>query len=252
MAVLDQFYQMWAASRGRPDANTTNQLKEAVQFARNPQPEDVAWLLRTLLDDQRKLFVAYLLRLAESFPEPLFEGMMHAAVYELNPSVSRSFVEPCIKAYGQVPVIDRLMKSVRMGTDFEKAGAINALHWTFNEKGQSEMTYRASTDTALDELVSQRRMLVLDTFLESTDVDVQRSAISQLELEPLLYPAQYKERIEKAIQTGRASTDEYVRHRIEVQMGRAKSVYPLPQRRPAGYEAPPQPARKSWWQQLWK
>lgn len=51
------------------------------------------------------------------------------AVYERNPSYNRYFVEPCVRSTGWQPTAPALLVYVRDGTDFEKAGAFNALYW---------------------------------------------------------------------------------------------------------------------------
>ena len=52
------------------------------------------------------------------------------------------------------------------------------------------------------------------------------------------------------IKIARTHPDEYIRHRVEVQLHRSPSAYPLPPRKRAGTQVL---GRKSgWWKQLWK
>jgi hypothetical protein len=248
---FDRYYQVWRDARGRHDlAHVREPLQEAIKAVASLTTEEIAWLVQALRDNNRKLFVAYILRQAAVFPQELFEPMLQAAIDELNPSVCRTFVEPCISAFGQVPTIEHLMRVVRMGPDFDKAGAVNAMHWTYNEKGGADLTSRASSDHALEELVGRRRILFMDTFVNNTNLDVRRSIMCQLELEPLLYPPQLKEKVKLAQEIARTHPDEYIRHRVDVQLGRARSVYPLPQRQAPGTVAGPV-LQKSWWQRIW-
>ena len=249
---FDRHYQIWAEARGRHEqAHVREALQEAITAVASAGPEEILWLAQALQDQSRRLFVAYLLRQAQTFPSPLCEPMLHAAVYELNPTVCRTFVEPCIQAFGQVVVIDSLLKTLRLGTDFEKAGAVNALHYTYSEKGASDMGVRGSGDHALEEAVNRRRILFMEMFVNNPDLDVRRSLISNLELEPLLYPANMKDTVAQALTIARSHTDEYIRHRVEVQLGRTRSLYPLPQRQLTAADAPP-PPKKSFWKQFWR
>ncbi|MEH1922688.1 hypothetical protein [Nostoc sp.] len=67
--------------------------------------EDINWFIQALADEQRKLFVVFMFnKVAQSAPkhlkEVLFSPIIRAAVYERNPSFNRSFVEPCVIAFG--------------------------------------------------------------------------------------------------------------------------------------------------------
>ncbi len=55
--------------------------------------------------------------------------MLDAAIDEVNPSLNREFVEPCRSAFGLRRVNEYLLDVVESGTDFSRAGAVNALYW---------------------------------------------------------------------------------------------------------------------------
>ncbi len=50
-------------------------------------------------------------------------------MYEHNPSLNRYFVEPCVAVFGSWQVREALLDLFEQGSNFEKAGAVNALYW---------------------------------------------------------------------------------------------------------------------------
>ncbi|MEH1767545.1 hypothetical protein [Nostoc sp.] len=207
--------------------------------------EDINWFIQALADEQRKLFVVFMFnKVTQSAPkqlkEVLFSPLIRAAVYERNPSFNRSFVEPCVIAFGHRLVNQALLEFVEHGSNFEKAGAVNALYWaqvslrfdrevpSFSKKyatPESQAAYDALADIQL-----RKRCLFLREFVKNSSVEVRRSIIPSLVLDPLLYPDELRHLIPEAIAIAKTHPDSYIRHRIEVQLGTESLLQPLPPR----------------------
>lgn len=215
-------------------------ILKALDHLDSVSSKDIKWLEQALTDEQRKWFVAFVLSVVPNFPQALFMPMMRAAVYERNPSANRDFVEPCINAFGYRKVNEALLTFIKSGSNFEKAGACNALYWARvplefrgtvlnfdieNATPESRDAYNEINDIRL-----QIQYLFLQEFITNTDLDVRRSIVASLNLDPDLYPDELKPLINQAIQIARSHSDEYIRHRIEVQIGEEKLLKPLPHR----------------------
>lgn len=172
--------------------------------------------------------------------EVLFSPLIRAAVYERNPSFNRSFVEPCVIAFGHRLVNEALLKFVEHGSNFEKAGAVNALYWaqvplrfdgkvpSFSKKyatPESQAAYDALADIQL-----RKRCLFFREFVKNSSVELCRSIIPSLVLDPLLYPDELGHFIPEAIAIAKTHTDSYIRHQIEVELGTESLLQPLPPR----------------------
>ncbi|HYH64925.1 MAG TPA: hypothetical protein VD866_09550 [Urbifossiella sp.] len=194
-----------------------------------PTAEDAAWLTGALTDEERKWFVADLARRAGDVGEALFTPMLNAAVAEVNPSFNRSFVEPCMTAFGPRRVNEYLLDVVEAGTDDQKAGAANALYWaqvglTFIGEVPAFTPDHATPESraayeALADIQARKRRLLLETFVANPNVDVRRSIIPKLHLDPADYPEGLRPLVAEAIAIARGHPDEYIRHRVEVQLG---------------------------------
>jgi hypothetical protein len=67
--------------------------------------------------------------------------------------------------------------------------------------------------------------------VSNTNLDVRRALIPSLDLDENAYPDIYKHLVARAIQIAREHPDDYVRHRVAVQLGEAV-LEPLPAREP--------------------
>ena len=95
-----------------------------------PTPDDIRSMMAALADDKRKWLVAEAAARSEGkLAQPFLKPMLDAAINEVNPSYNRSFIDPCLRAFGIRPVNDYLLTVLQTGTDFRKAGAANALYW---------------------------------------------------------------------------------------------------------------------------
>lgn len=180
--------------------------------------DDIVWLSRALKDDEKKWMVADACRLGNNVPKHLFEGMLRAAVYESNPSRNKEFINPCIKKSGSRRVILRLLAYLELGGNFEKAGAVRALYWAWR-------------GADCDDLVQRERDMFLTEFVRNDDLDVRRSLIPALELRSTnAFSESIRPLVKQAVKIARGSADEYIRHRVEIQLGAPPPYKPIPQR----------------------
>jgi hypothetical protein len=210
------------------------------QRVRRPSPADAVWLARALADEGQKWFVAELARRASGVGDALFGAMLDAAVAEVNPSFNRDFVEPCVAAFGPRRVNEYLLGVVETGTDDRKAGAANALYWaqvslTFVGAAPAYTPEYATPESraayeALSDVWDRKRRLFLETFVANPSVEVRRSLIPSLNLDPAAYPEGHRPLVAEAVAIARGHPDKYIRHRVEVQLGNAKLLAPLPHR----------------------
>ena len=220
-------------------------LPAAVERLQVASEDDVQWLIGALRDGRRKWFVADIVARVTSLPHALFEPLLRASVEELSPSFNRRFVEPCMRAFGPRRVNEYLLAVLESGDDFHKAGAVNALYWA-----EARVSYRltypvtaplrsedADQDSlaayeALRDLWERKRKLFLETFVANPNLDVRRNVIASLELDESAYPETHKHLVSRAIQIAREHPDEYIQHRVEIQLGEVKGALPLPPREP--------------------
>lgn len=205
-----------------------------------PGEEDVRWLSQALRHHHRKWLVLQIVRRSPSLAEVFLAPMLDAGIDVVDPSVNRSFIEPCVRAFGHRRVIEYLLGVVESGTDFRRSGAVNALYWvkvglrfigippTFSVEyatPESRAAYQALMD-----LWERRDRLLLETFVSNPDLDVRRSIIASLSLEASDYPESHRPLVPRAIAIARGSADKYLRHRVEVQLGNVNTAAPLPHR----------------------
>jgi len=247
MATIDwdALYAEYAAARAAvlSSAEPTSPFElpdPAVTAIMTPADDDIRWLTQALGDEKRKWLVAEVAHRSKSLAEAFFAPMLDAGIDELDPSFNRSFIGPCLSAFGHRRVNEYLLRVVESESDFRKAGAVNALYWaeeTLAFKGtvpsftieyatpESRAAYEAVSD-----LRERKRRLLLETFVTNPNVDLRRSIIPSLNLDPSVYPESHRSLVAKAIEIARGSEDEYIRHRVEVQLGNVNLLAPLPHR----------------------
>ncbi|WP_037584449.1 hypothetical protein [Stigmatella aurantiaca] len=170
------------------------------------------WLSHALYDGQKKWFVVRLVRMTESLPPALLEPLLCAALFEQDANRNRHFVEAAVRAVGNASVFERLLGYMRQGDDTEKAGAMRALYWC------------APPDAAAGREVARG---LLEAFLRETDLDVRRSAISNLAgiawstMDPGL-----QSQMAEVLKLAASHPDVYIRHRADFIRSEAKAVLP--------------------------
>jgi hypothetical protein len=153
------------------------------------EADDIEWLSDALRHEKRKWFVAAVANEAR-VPEPLFEPMLDAGIDEVDPSFNRSFIEPCMDTFGPRRVNEYLLHVLSSGNEARQAGAVNAMYWA-----QVPLEYRGEVRSydidhatpesrqrylALSDIWARKRLLLLEIFVNSSSLDVQRSVIASL------------------------------------------------------------------------
>jgi hypothetical protein len=123
----------------------------------------------------------------------------------------------------------------------EVAGAVAALYWANmrisfpGEAPQYTLEYATPESReaylALDDVWRRKRETYLRIFVANENVNVRRQIIPSLKLDESLYPEELKPLVSQAIDLARSHEDEYIRHRVEVQLGNEHLLRPIPERR---------------------
>ena len=156
---------------------------------RNPSPSDVAALRRLLCDTSRMHFVKVLTEDAEYVPPELVADMVRGAVYTVNPSANKLWIERSI-AVDSVLVRDTLLAFLEFGTAAEVVGAANAFYWfdVLNEKLASPV----------DAAIERRRVAYLTKFVRIDDVGLRESLIGLFTWDSDDYPETVRHLLQQA------------------------------------------------------
>ena len=197
--ICDEYISKWP---GRPQ-NVDSLVQDAKSNMRGSH-EDLEWCREALKHPRKRWFVASLFAKAP-VPRRLQSSMIQAAVEVENPSTNRQFVEPCVRSLGALGTLKTLRKTLEEGSVVEQTGAVDALYWVNSNPRNEDLA---------DERASLRQIMIR-LFLEIDFVPLQRSIISKLtptsgEVEPLF---------EQVVAAARSHGDEYIRHRVEIQVG---------------------------------
>ncbi|MEJ8636195.1 hypothetical protein [Streptomyces sp. MS2.AVA.5] len=157
--------------------------------------------------------------------EESFDTLVKAAVHDPDPSFNRQFLEPALNAFGQRRVQSALLAYLRTGTDHERAGAARAWYWSAlpprmplvraenpGAIGQPEPADRAA-------VVAEWNETALREFVRNEDVDVRRCILPGLSLRKSAHPAELHDLVDAAVAIARSHPDDYIRHRVEHQVG---------------------------------
>jgi hypothetical protein len=184
--------------------------------------DDWQWLTASLEDPDRKWFVAAVFE-KQPVPKRLLSAFLRAAVYEENPSFNRQFIEPCVRSYGSTRVATTLLRYLENGTNHERAGAASAFFWCLGLNGS-----RGTPSEDISASVAPFQERALRAFVGNDDLAVRRRIIPMLALRPGSYPPTLASLVARAIDIARTHSDEYIRHRVEVQLGVSTLLWPLP------------------------
>jgi hypothetical protein len=233
-SLYDEYRRYWSTARydSRPDPHFE---PGPMALARMTQPthDDAGWLIESLRlggepPQGPKWFMFQLLRESQSLADIFFVPVLDAAIDEVDPSYNRHFVEPCLRSFGPRRVNEYLLSVVESGTDFRKAGAVNALYWaealSFPDNTASFRVARATTESGalsdnLQDVWERKNRLLLETFVADSGVHLKRSIIKSLDLNPRAYPESHRPLVAQAIDLARRHDDEYIRRRVEIQLG---------------------------------
>ncbi len=220
--------------------NRDDAVRAARRNLQKPDGSDWQWLASSLKDDGKKWFVAAVFH---DYPVPkrLFADFLDAAINETNPSFNRQFVEPCVKSFGHRAVNEFLLNVVEGDDDAKIAGAVAALYWAnmqirfAGNVPQYTLQYATPESQeafmALNDVWQRKRHTFLRVFVSNEDVTVRRQIIPSLNLDESAYPDELKLLVKRAVEIARNHTDEYIRHRVEVQLGNERLLRPIPERR---------------------
>jgi len=187
-----------------------------------------AWVERAFLDE-RRWFVAAVFG-HPSAPRRIADRLFRAGVLEKDPSANRWLIEPAVAVLGGPAALERLLGYLRDGSYEEKAGAASALYWVRPRE----------TDSGYAELLVSVRNEMLRQFVSCPDLTVLRRIVPMLSMNPAHYSKDVAPLLKTAIAKARRHADDYVRHRIAVQLGEERALRPIP----------PSPAKRRWWQRL--
>ncbi|ADJ43212.1 hypothetical protein AMES_1389 [Amycolatopsis mediterranei S699] len=137
-------------------------------------------------------------------PEPFFAALVRAAVHDPNPSFNRQFVEPLRSVFGARRTQEALLAVLTTGTNPERAGAARAWYWATLER--------------LDDLQERWNRAALREFVANDDLDVRRCVLPGLTLDPARYPAELRPLVAEAVHLARTHPDDYLGHRVEIQV----------------------------------
>lgn len=167
-------------------------------------------------------------------PQQLFDSIIRAAVYEPNPSFNRYFIDPCVAQFGNRKVVISLLEHVKTGTNFEKAGAVNALYWalpssTIINGQETEESKRLNKD--LGDISDEMHILLLSEFVHNDDLDVRRSIIPAILGKDRVYAEDLKQLAERARRIALAyPATEYIHQRVLVNLGIQEGLPCKPER----------------------
>ena len=100
----------------------------------------------------------------------------------------------------------------------EQAGAASAFYWVRDDRDEP----------GCREIVSEIRDELLRVFVEVDDLNVRRRILPLLSMRADAYSKSVGPLVNRAINIARSHSDEYIRHRIEVQLGAPGPLKPLP------------------------
>ena len=213
----EDYFHFWQATKGQPGPLASQHLESARRRVRENSSEDWLWLSDALHDSNRKTFVALVFQ-KQPVPKRLLKCFLQAAVLEENPSLNRYFVEPCVRSWGWIAVSQQLLEYLQKGSNTERAGAASAFYWVQGNPRNEDLAP-----------IKQRiRSAMLREFVQNKCPHVRQRIIPMLNFDSALYPAEDHGFLLDAINIARSSGDEYIAHRIEVQLGNGGPFKPIP------------------------
>lgn len=144
--------------------------------------------------------------------------------YPCRRSRTRPELRPAARRTRHRRVQLALIAYLDTGTAPDIAGAARAWYWT-----QVPLSYVGGSKTPTPESVAEYEAfsdlrqrfdrIALRRFVEEEDLDVRRCILPGLPLYPRAYPADMHDLVARAVRIARTSSDEYLRHRVEIQVG---------------------------------
>jgi hypothetical protein len=224
-ALLEQYERL----RESQDKLQSQKLRAAIkeELRRPLSTSDVLWFAAALADEDRKYFGTHFVTFAlkqgpNTAAVPLLDPLLRAAVYETNPSYNRWFVEPCVRCVGWQKTTQGLLGFLASGSDFEKAGAVNALYWSVAYSHRESMEIQGAVADPAEsegetpgETWRRANAMMLQEFVRNPDLHVRRSICTWLR-KPDDYPTHLRTLAEEARRIALEHPDEYIRERAEM------------------------------------
>lgn len=113
---------------------------------------------------------------------------------------------------------DVYWRYIENGTNEEKAGLARIVYWSL----------RSVDGENIEELINKVNCCFLTEFVNNQNINVRRCIILNLQVEAWVYPQELHSLIPKAIDIAMSHADEYIRHRIKIQLGYSNSYMALP------------------------
>ncbi len=216
MSSLDRICDEYISEWPRRPKHVDSLVQDARSTMRGSH-EDWEWCREALKHPRKRWFVASLFAKVP-VPRRLLSSMVQAAIEVECPSTNRQFIEPCVRSLGALDLLKVIRETMEEGSVSEQAGAVDALYWVNSNPKNEDLA---------DERASLRQNMIR-LFLETDFLPLQRSIISKLEpisgeVEPLFT---------QVVATARSHEDEYIRQRVEIQVGSSEGPFRiLPQRK---------------------
>jgi hypothetical protein len=153
----------------------------------------------------------------ESVPEEWFVPLVQAAILEPDPSFGRQLVGPAMAAFGRRRVKLAILDHFENGTSADAAGAAKAWYHTHFRAYAPGYTGPRDDEECLD-LGERYVHAALRRFVAEDDLDMRRCILPGLPLDRSDHPAEMHGLVDDAVRIARTSDDDYLRHRVEVQV----------------------------------
>jgi hypothetical protein len=178
--------------------------------------EVLLWLQTALRDETAKWHAAALLSFEHVKARPLAKDLMRAALTELNPSYNRAFVRPLRGAVSWAEAVDMMLAQADAGGPIERGGVGRVSYWLAIE-------FRDRDAESSQRLACWK----LEEFVRASDVVVLRCLIAGMRFDPEGYPESARALLPVALEKARNHPDEYVKKRLEIQLGESKGPFPM-------------------------
>jgi hypothetical protein len=172
------------------------------------------WFRKALRDEHKKWAAAAFLRLTPESARPLVVDLIQAAISEPDPSLCRAFVLPLASQLAPPEAVAILLDIADRGGPVERGGAASAGYWL-------KIDLPGWTQPTLARLNSWK----LQAFLLETDPYAQRALVAGLSFEPSHVEPAARALVPQVIAKARSHADDYVRSRIEIDLGTSRGPY---------------------------
>jgi hypothetical protein len=164
--------------------------QQAVDRFRHQAQDDMSWLVAAL-QDERRWFVARLVQIAGSVPEPLFEPMVISAAEAEDPSLNALLIKPCVQSFGAQRVKEYLVSLADSADPRRVVGATDAMYWTGHKAEGAD-------------LFERRKLFLLEACFSGTSTYVRDRILARLmrggtqTMDESLFPESHRQWVARA------------------------------------------------------